>query len=162
MVTFGRNREVLEGITRASWSGRVEVATISGNVEADVNGLKAFGEADAFLDISPPVAAGSTHIKSGILALRHGGRVGLMGGIRNDVLIPHSAVMHGNLTLKGKWMYKHDDIKNMIKLVGASVPKLGEKAGFRVVPQSGLGEWEAAFTAAEENAGMEVSVLIVP
>lgn len=36
----------------------------------------------------------------------HGGKVSLMGGIRDDVPIPHSVVMHSDLTLKGKWIFE--------------------------------------------------------
>jgi hypothetical protein len=38
-------------------------------------------------------------MKSAIMALRHGGRVSLMGGIHGDVAIPHSRVMHWGYAL---------------------------------------------------------------
>lgn len=52
-----------------------------------------------------------------------------MGGIRDDVAIPHSVVMHRNLTLKGKWMLERGDIKGMTRMVENGVLKLGESAG---------------------------------
>lgn len=85
-----------------------------------------------------------------------------MGGIRDDVSIPHSVVMHGNLTLKGKWMFEREDIKGMIKMVENGVMKLGESAGVRIVGKFGLEEWDKAFTAAEKNAGVGEMALITP
>ena len=43
---------------------------ITGDVLKDSITLKTFGAVNAFFDISPPEAGESTHIKSGILALK--------------------------------------------------------------------------------------------
>ena len=85
-----------------------------------------------------------------------------MGGITDDVPIPHSVVMHRNLTLKGKWMFEREDIRRMIKMVENGVMKLGESAGVKIVGTFGLDEWDKAFTAAEKNAGMGETTLITP
>ena len=85
-----------------------------------------------------------------------------MGGSKEDVPIPHSIVMHGNLTLKGKWMFEREDIKSMIKMIENGLLKLGESAGLRTVGRFKLEDWDKAFTAAEKNAGMGESTLITP
>ena len=85
-----------------------------------------------------------------------------MGGIKDDVPIPHSVFIHWNLTLKGKWMFEREDIKSMIKMVGNGVMKLGGSAGFRIVGRFGLDDWDKAFTAAEKNAGLGEFVVITP
>ncbi len=85
-----------------------------------------------------------------------------MGGIKDDVPIPHSAIVHRNLTLKGKWMFEREDLKSMIKMVEIGVLKLGESAGLRTVGKFKLEEWDKAFTAAEKNAGIGESTLITP
>ena len=85
-----------------------------------------------------------------------------MGGIRDDVPIPHSVVVHWNLTLKGKWMFEREDIKSMIKMVESGVLKLGESAGLRIIGKFGLEDWDKAFTAAEKNAGMGETALLTP
>ena len=85
-----------------------------------------------------------------------------MGGIREDVSIPHGVVMHGNLTLKGKWMFEREDIKTMIKMVENGVMKLDKSAGVRIVGKFGLEDWDKAFTAAAKNAGMGEMALITP
>ncbi|KAI9875681.1 MAG: hypothetical protein M1830_008120, partial [Pleopsidium flavum] len=107
-------------------------------VQADGEALQRFGTVDGFLDISPPTAAKSTHIKSCILALRHSGRVSLMGGLR------------------GKWMYDREAVRALIKMVEVGLLRLGERAGLKVIGKFALEDWDSAFTAAEENPGMGV------
>lgn len=102
IIAVGRNKDKLTKLQKRS--ERIETVTITGDVKRDMEALKSFGTVDAFFDISPPEAGESRHFKSAILALRHGGRVSLMGGCPNDLGIPHFKVMHSNLTLKGKWM----------------------------------------------------------
>ncbi|MCJ1284123.1 hypothetical protein MMC26_003454 [Xylographa opegraphella] len=160
VISMGRNADALVKV--AASAERVEAVPITGDGAADTKALQAFGLVDAYFDISPPAAAGSTHLKSGILALRPGGRVSLMGGIVGDVAIPHSAVMHRNLTLQGCWMYTREDARAMVKLVERGVLKLGAAAGVKVVGQFGLGEWGRAFDTAAENPGMGLLTLIAP
>ena len=85
-----------------------------------------------------------------------------MGGVRDDVPIPHSVVTHSNLTLKGKWMFEREDFQSMIKMVENGVMKLGENAGLRVVGKFGLEDWDKTSTAAEKNAGVGETALLTP
>jgi threonine dehydrogenase-like Zn-dependent dehydrogenase len=163
VIAMGRNVEVLKGI-QTNNPGRVEVVPITGNMEADLEALKSFGPIDAYFDISPAAAEKSTHLKSGILALRHGGRVSLMGGIQGDISIPHSAIMHRDLTLKGKWMYSRQDVWDIIKMAQVGVLKLERGGGSsqRPIKKFGLEEWDEAFTAAAEGSGMGLKAVIIP
>lgn len=68
VIAMGRNVEALERIKKKS--GMIETVPITSDVLKDLEALKSFGAVDAFFDISPPEAAKSTHIKSGILALK--------------------------------------------------------------------------------------------
>ncbi|MCJ1289258.1 hypothetical protein MMC34_000790 [Xylographa carneopallida] len=160
VIAMGRSTDALAKI--AAGFERVDAVPITSDMAADLQALQAFGPIDAYFDISPPEAAGSTHLKSGILALRAGGRVSLMGGIAGDVVIPHSAVMHRGLTLKGCWMYTREDTRAMVKLVESGVLKLGPGAGMKVVGQFALEEWERAFETAAGNAGIGLQTVIVP
>ena len=160
VLAMGRNVEALRKV--AARSERVEAVPITGDVKKDVEALLRFGQADAFFDISPPEAAKSTHLKSGILALRHSGRVSLMGGIREDVPIPHVVIMHRDLVLRGKWMYNREDVAALIKMVEVGVMKLGESAGVKVIGKFALEDWKNAFTMAEEHAGIGDVVLMEP
>lgn len=98
VIAMGRNVKSLERLKKLS--DRVETVRITGNLEEEVEELAKFGPADAFLDISPREAADSTHIKAGILSLRHAGRVSLMGGLLGDVAIPHRVVMRKDIKLQ--------------------------------------------------------------
>ena len=81
VIAMGRNKESLANIRkRVSHPDRVETVPITGDMKRDCDELKKYGPIDAYFDIGPPEAHSSTHIKSCILALRHGARVSLMGG----------------------------------------------------------------------------------
>ncbi|EIM80633.1 alcohol dehydrogenase [Stereum hirsutum FP-91666 SS1] len=157
VIAMGRNVDKLKKV--ASVSDRVDVVPITGDVEEETAALKKFGPVDAFFDISPPEAARTTHVKSGILALRHGGRVSLMGGIIGDVALPYAKIMHSDIQLKGKWMYEREDVTALIQMVRAGVLKLDQ---VEVVGKFELGEWEKAFQVAKENADMGQLVLMTP
>ena len=78
VIAMGRNNEILQRLKERH--EKVEVVQITGDMEADNKALLQYGPIDAHFDISPPEASNSTHLKSAILALRHSGRVSLMGG----------------------------------------------------------------------------------
>ncbi|KAH8128032.1 hypothetical protein FP744_10001041 [Trichoderma asperellum] len=160
VVAMGRNDQVLEKL--AATSDKIKTVQITGDVENDTAAIKKFGPIDVFFDISPPMAASSTHIKSGILSLAHSGRVSLMGGIAGDISIPYGVIMFNDLKLHGKFMYERQDIRMLIKMVESGVMGLGQKIGARVEGRFGLEEWDQAFTAAKENAGPGQYVVIAP
>lgn len=85
-----------------------------------------------------------------------------MGGIAGDIAIPHSAVMHRDLTIKGKWMYSRTDVGALIKLVECGLLELGSKGGQKGVSKFGLEEWESAFNVAKEYSGTDRTAVIVP
>lgn len=97
VIAMGRRLESLAKLKK--FSNRVEVVQITGNLEEEVAALAKFGPADAYLDISPQEAANTTHVKAGIMSLRHRGRVSLMGGFLGDVAIPHRVVMRKDIKL---------------------------------------------------------------
>ncbi|KAI9715797.1 MAG: hypothetical protein M1828_000702 [Chrysothrix sp. TS-e1954] len=151
VIAMGRNPDRLKQL--AAMSDQVDVVPISNDVEKDLSALRAFGTIDAFFDISPTVAAKSSHIKSAIKSLRKGGRVSLMGGFFEDIEIPFRHVMHQDITIKGKWMYNRSDIVGMIKLVETGNLRLGEKSGFRICGKFALEDWKKAFESAASHAG---------
>jgi threonine dehydrogenase-like Zn-dependent dehydrogenase len=152
VIAMGRNIEVLKRI-QASHPGRVEIVQMSGDMQNDLDALKKFGTIDAYFDISPTAASGSTHFKSCILALRHGGRVSLMGGLQGDISIPLGDVMFKDLMLKGRWMYDRQNVWNLIKMVETGVLKLDKGEGHISTRKFGLEEWDKAFNVAAEGSG---------
>ena len=157
VIAMGRNQQVLSEVAKQN-TERIVIVPMTGNVHEETAALEAHGPIDVYFDISPPAAAKSTHLKACIMALQHSGRVSLMGGIREDFGIPHSVVMHWNLTIKGKWMYEKSDIKGLLKLVSSKKLVLGAKAG-KTIRDFGLEEWDEAFSAAEKGGLSDIVVL---
>lgn len=153
VLAMGRNIQILE--TLKSQSDRVEIIPLTNDPAVDLPALQRYGKINAYFDISPPEAGESTHIKSCILALKQGGRISFMGGIRGDVGIPMTAVVHRDLEFKGKWMYDRKDIGELIGMV-----EMGLLGLWKGVSTFGLGEWESAFKSAQEEGRVGKSVIV--
>ncbi|KAK5116076.1 hypothetical protein LTR85_009358 [Meristemomyces frigidus] len=163
VIAMGRSKTSLEILKkRVPYPERLFTVPITGDMLADCGELKKHGQIDAFFDIGPAEAYNSTHIKSAIYALRHGARVSLMGGYREDVALPLGYIMHSNLRLYGKWMYERSDIADLIKLIENGPLKLGEKGGSSVVAEFGLEQWKETWAAAAENTTLGEQVLMKP
>jgi threonine dehydrogenase-like Zn-dependent dehydrogenase len=162
VVAMGRNEDVLASLVKQFGGEKVKTVKMTNDVQADVAALQkaADGPIDAVFEISPPMASQSSHIRSAILALRHGGRVSLMGGIMEDYAIPIRAVMRKNLVLRGKWMYEREDVKSLIRMVEAGILKIGERGGVRSAGEYGLSDWEEAVEVASREAGWDASVVL--
>jgi NADPH:quinone reductase-like Zn-dependent oxidoreductase len=94
VIAIGRNTTSLANLKKkVPMPDRFETVQVTGDIAADCEELKKFGEIDAYFDIGPPQGYTSTHIKSCILALRHVARISLMGGYREDVALPHVRIM---------------------------------------------------------------------
>lgn len=163
VIAMGRNTSSLKKLKAVvPTPERVETVPITGDVKAENEALLQFGQSDAFFDIGPPEAYNSTHIKSAILSLRHGARISLMGGYREDVTIPHVIIMHKNMQLRGKWMYERSDIADLIKLVEHGMLKLGKAGGSHTVGRYPLEQWKEAWDKAAEHTALGDQVLIQP
>lgn len=173
VIAMGRNTTVLERVKALEPDDKRErIATVplSGVLENDLQALneaKNGGEIDVVFDISPPMAKDSAHIKAGVMSLRHGGRLCLMGGLQNDIALPHSKIMHFDLTIKGKWMFEREDVTSFIKLVESGTVRLhNEKRGWHMYGNQAskkyrLEDWAEAFDQAEKLAS-EGRVYFVP
>ena len=160
VVAAGRNVNALQKL--AKFGDRVKIVRLKGEVDADAKALSVYGEVDAYLDFSPAAAAKSTHILSCLMALKTKGRACLMGGIQENVSIPYALLMSKSLQLKGRFMYEREAILRLIKMVEGGVLQLGARAGIRIAGTYSLADWEKAFSAAEENTGWGVQVLLAP
>nr|POE54228.1 hypothetical protein CFP56_63531 [Quercus suber] len=163
VIAMGRNVKTLETLkSKVPCPERVETVPITGSVTDDTAALKAHGQIDAFFDIGPPEAYASTHIKSAILALRHGAKISLMGGYKEDVANPHVWIMHRNMRLYGKWMYERTDVADMIKMVETGALRLGQKGGLCLAGEYSLEEWKDAWDHAAEDKGFGRSGIVEP
>ncbi|KAI8267909.1 alcohol dehydrogenase [Colletotrichum sp. SAR11_239] len=139
-----------------------ETVMMTDDIEKDTAALRAFGPVDAVIDMSPPAATGSQHIRSAVSALRAYGRVSLMGGRADESLpFPWFTVLANNLTIKGQFMYERKDVKELISLTESGLLKMGKEAGHEV-EDFPLGRWEAALDFAAKNTGHGKMTCIVP
>ncbi|KAG5808030.1 hypothetical protein H9Q74_007176 [Fusarium xylarioides] len=157
VIAVGRNNETLEKV-KALDPERIRTVLNTGNVENDVKELTKDGLADAFFDISPDKAVTSTHFKSCIMSLRRGGRVSLMGA-HEELKLPTQFIMLNDITVKGKWMYTKDDMRNMIKLVEAGYLKLD---AVQTVGNFPMEKFAEAFEKAAKISSPLSQVLISP
>ncbi|KAF2003942.1 NAD(P)-binding protein [Amniculicola lignicola CBS 123094] len=164
VIAMGRNEEALAALRGNFEPSRVLTVKITGDVNGDAEQLKKMsgGPIDAAFDISPAMAAKSTHLKSCISSLRQGGRVSLMGGIYEDVPIPYMEVMRKDIKLMGKWMYSRQNVHDVIKRVETDILKIGAQGGVKNEGEFGLDEWEKAFDKAEEMTGWNSCVVMKP
>jgi len=163
VVAMGRNGDSLAKL-ESGFGGRVRTVRITGDAEKDAEELRRAGRGaiDAVFDIAPPEAAQSTHLKSCIMAVKRSGRVSLMGGIYDDVLIPYHLLVHKDVTLKGKWMYGREEIKALIRMVETGVLKIGNLSCAKIVGEFGFEDWQKALDTASEHAGWSSSVAMRP
>ncbi|KAI4153050.1 MAG: hypothetical protein LQ340_002537 [Diploschistes diacapsis] len=162
VIAMGRNEMALAELKKLAEPGRVEIVKISGDVQEDVNALAKFGPLDVYFDISPTVASKSSHIKAGFMCLKSGGRMSLMGGIRDNLDLPYSQISFKNITIKGTFMNTTQQARDLIKTVERGVLKVGSRAGQKVCGKFRLEDWEEAFNVAAAEAGPGKSVYFIP
>ncbi|KAF7937079.1 hypothetical protein BELL_1422g00010 [Botrytis elliptica] len=162
VIAMGRNGEELkrlkQHIQRGTPGASIETVNMTGDVETDTAALQKLGTIDAVLDISPPAAAQSTHLKSAINSLRKGGRASLMGS--GEYHINDWKVMGDNITLKGKLMYERDDMVQFVKMLESRLLPRGKE--FVDVKSFSLEGWKEAFDTAAEFTGVGRLVVMKP
>lgn len=158
VIAMSRDVETLKKLQRRFPDMRIVPNT--GDALADTAALKALGPIDAYLDISPPQAAGSTHIRSCFMALRQYGRASLMGMVNADLSMSYMLGVGSNLTVRFQFMYEREDVKAMVKLIESGRLRLGEAGGYEVCGRYKLEEIEECIrvTAANSKAGQMVLV----
>lgn len=166
VVAHGRDVEKLAGLVARSTDAekaRLRTVPMTGDVEADTRAVKAAFDTpdgiDAYFDISPAAAAGSSHFKSCVFALRHAGRVSLMGGLKKDVPLPLGWIMHANVVIKGTWMFTRAQGEGLVRMVEAGLVRLERSWRVRTFA---LDEWRKAWDYAEWGGGRGERAVLVP
>jgi threonine dehydrogenase-like Zn-dependent dehydrogenase len=161
VIAMGRNEKELDRLkdhVRISTPGAcVETVKITGDEGTDLAALQAHGTIDAVLDISPPAATNSTHLRAAIMALRPEGRCSLMGFAEG---IPAMKVITTNITLKGKFMYAREDMLHLVKMLERGLFPRGK--GFVDTKSYGFANWKEGFDIAAEHTGLGRFVVFEP
>jgi D-arabinose 1-dehydrogenase-like Zn-dependent alcohol dehydrogenase len=162
VIAMGRNKDSLAKMAeRVALPDRLKTVPITQDVEADLAAITqaAGGEVDAYFDIAPREAAESTHFESAILALRHSGRVSLMGACLHDVPSPFFPIVRKNIRLQGKWMYERSDVRDFFKLVNTRLLDLGI---CEVEGEYALDDFKEAWDEAADTAGFARVTVMKP
>ncbi|MEZ5375572.1 MAG: zinc-binding dehydrogenase [Acidimicrobiales bacterium] len=121
VVATGRNEASLALIAERL-GPRVVPAPMSGDEAEDRRRIveAAGAPIDCVLDLLPREAT-ATQVRAAVLAVRHGGRISLMGGVGrqggDDLALPYPWLMRNDITLRGTWMYPRSAIPRMIALI---------------------------------------------
>ncbi|KAM0163054.1 hypothetical protein ACHAQE_002605 [Botrytis cinerea] len=150
VIAVGRNLSKLQKLAAAN--ERVEIVQTSGNFEEDLAKTKALGPIDAYMDLSPTEANGSSYIRACLMSLRDYGRASLMGVTTNDIDIPYMIAVMNNLTIRGQYMYEREDVKGLIKLVESGLLKLGKVGGMEIVGEFSIEQWDEGIKAVAQNS----------
>ncbi|KAH7411207.1 fungal-specific transcription factor domain-containing protein [Cadophora sp. MPI-SDFR-AT-0126] len=167
VIALTRNASKMKHLT--SRHPNITAVELTGDRAADVatiRGLLPFtkaGGADAFIDVSPPQATGSSnHFDVGLEVLRPGARALLTGALQT-VNIPYFNLMCRNITIIGKWMFTPQEVDAVARMVEAGVIKLGKDAGHEHVGGGyKFEDWERALVDAEENLEWGRDVMFMP
>jgi alcohol dehydrogenase len=158
VVAAGRNERTLEDLARRH-GPRVRPVPMSGDEAEDRRRIAAAAGApiDLVLDFLPREASPS-QVLAAALAVRHGGRVVLMGGVRGDLALNYNWLMHQGVTLRGQWMYERNAIPGMVQMVRSGLIDLGQ---FELA-EFPLDEANAAVAHADANAGPRQLTVLRP
>jgi alcohol dehydrogenase len=161
VVATGRNEASLADLARLH-GPRVRPVRMTG-VEADDRARiaeAAGAPIDMVLDFLPREASAS-QVMAAALALRHGGRLVLMGGLRGaegDLPLNYNWLMHNDITVRGKWMYERDAIPRMVGMIRAGLVDLAQ---FEMA-EFGLDDANEAVAHAAEHAGPRQLTVLRP
>jgi alcohol dehydrogenase len=161
VVATGRNGATLDDLARRH-GPRVRPVQFSGDEADDRRRIAeaAGGPIDMVLDFLPREAS-AAQVRSAVLAVRLGGRVMLMGGLRGaegDIGLNYNWLMHNETTVRGVWMYRKDAIPRMVRMVRAGLVDLG---AFEMV-EFGLDDANEAVAHAAANPGPRQLTVLRP
>ncbi|KAI1866643.1 uncharacterized protein JN550_007496 [Neoarthrinium moseri] len=156
VVAGSRSKEKLDSLIKhfGDEGNRITTVVLTGEVYKDAAALRAATPggkgADAYIDYSPPRAAGTTHIEAGLLALKRYGS--------GNVPVPYAVLMNHCLTIRGQFAQNRDDVVRSIRLVEAGNMRLRKVT----TSQHTLEDHEKAFKIASQSGGWEKMVLFTP
>jgi len=158
VVAAGRDRDTLDDLVRR-FGPRVRPAPMTGDEAEDRRLIIALadGPIDMVLDFLPR-EANASQVQAAALAVRPGGRVVLMGGVRADLSLSYNWLMHQGVTLRGQWMYGRDAVPRMVRMIRAGLIDL---AGFALT-EFALDDANAAVAHAAANAGPRQLTVLRP
>ena len=127
-----------------------------GDRAGTASAITAGGEVDVVLDALGAVGSPDPTL-AGYDALRPGGTMVLVGGVRQDLALPYGDLMHRRLTVRGSWMFSHATLLRVWRAVRGGALDLGDVE----VRTVGLDDPAAALALAAETGG-DAFVVLAP
>ncbi|MBV8612381.1 MAG: zinc-binding alcohol dehydrogenase family protein [Acetobacteraceae bacterium] len=157
VVAAGRDRAALEDLVKAAGPRLVPVA-LTGEAARDAAALReaASGAADMALDLVGRAESASATLAC-LRSLRRGGRLVLMGSVREPLALGVGEMLGNDWHVMGCFMYPADVPARLAALVAAGLLDLS-KVRVRSFP---LDQIEAAMDAAAALRGLDVTVLTI-
>ena len=126
VVAPGRNEKMLDDLARR-FGDRVRTVRLTGQPTEDDRRMRsaADGPIDVVLDLLPP-AAGPAPVPAAAMTVREFGRVVLMGGVRDDLVLPYRWLMRNSITVRGQWMFPRAAAPDLVSLARAGLLDLGQ------------------------------------
>ncbi|MBV9418444.1 MAG: alcohol dehydrogenase catalytic domain-containing protein [Alphaproteobacteria bacterium] len=158
VVASGRNVAALDSLVR-QYGPRVKPAPMRGDEAGDKRRILdvAGGPIDVVLDFLPR-EANASQVMAAVTSVRNGGRVVLMGGVRADLPLNYNWIMHGNVTLRGQWMYARGAVPRMVQMVRTGLIDLNAFS----VTEFALDQANEAITFAAASAGPRQLTVLRP
>src|ERR1700761_3357629 len=121
VVAPGRNEKMLDDLARR-FGDRVRTVRLTGQPTEDDRRMRsaADGPIDVVLDLLPP-AAGPAPVQAAAMTVREFGRVVLMGGVRDDLVLPYGWLMRNSITVRGQWMFPRAAAPDLVSLARAGL-----------------------------------------
>ncbi|MEM1231410.1 MAG: zinc-binding dehydrogenase [Pseudomonadota bacterium] len=154
VIAVGRNAAALQ--TLAALDNRVVPFALSGDGEADTEGLRAAsqGGVDVALDIVGAASAASTI--SVMRSLHRGGRMAMMGSCAEPLTINFAEILINDWLIAGQFMYPESAVAQLVRLTAA-----GQLNLLACQPRSfPLAQLEAAMTHATTMKGLDLTAVV--
>jgi alcohol dehydrogenase len=155
VVAAGRDAKALEELARAAGPRMVSVI-LKGEVAEDVEALRsaAGGSADLALDLVGRADSANATLAA-LRSLRRGGRLALMGSVRQPLPLIVGEMLSQDWSVMGVFMYPKDVPARLANLIAVGLLDLG-LVRERCFP---LAEIEAAMDAASKMRGLDLTAL---
>ncbi|MGO9008249.1 MAG: zinc-binding dehydrogenase [Beijerinckiaceae bacterium] len=155
VVAAGRDRQALAALASAG-GPRVTTVALAGDADADARALRqaAGGGGDLALDIVGRAESASS-TQATLHALRRGGRLVLMGSVKEPLPLFVGEMLANDWEVMGCFMYPKEAPARLAAMAASGLLDLG-KINIRVFP---LRDLEAALEAASRMRGLDLTAV---
>ncbi len=155
VVAVGRNRDMLARVEQVD--ARVSTVPLDGGRDEVAAAIVAAadGEVDVVIDALGPVPSADPTL-AGFDALRPGGTIVLIGGVRQDLAFQYSEIMRRRLTIRGSWMAPPSTVMAVWRMVRSGLIDLGAFS----ITTVGMDDLSSALELASGASGLDFVVLV--